>query len=417
MDVTRTLPEMIKVHDPKGKVLEQRVQYDWRPKYCQTCCQLGHNCKEPKVMRNNIMGTKAEVKQRQEWRKVKVLDPKVDKIDAQGRFIEQIEEIEQEHVNKEVDEVQWQTVEGRSAIKKHTEAIRGEQVDIGNAFKALVDTAQKIVQISEAQEDRARSKGAEWGAWNVRGLNKLYKQKELNFFCKINKVVWIAIIEHRVKEGKAESVKQKILKNWRWVDNYEEAPGGRIWIAWDSQQVYFKMEKQNDQFILGNVTMIQQKVHIHICAVYGRNTVLERKRLWEKLKEEIIQIKQPCLVMGDFNTILRGDERYNGCPVQEMETKDFKQFMTDTKLVEVKTVGRQYTSTNNHVHSRIDRVLANAEWIQRWPNMEGVVMNPSFSDHCPLSIVLGSNNLDGGRPFRFINCLANLVEFNQVVKN
>lgn len=50
-------------------------------------------------------------------------------------------------------------------------------------------------------------------AWNVKGLNKVYKQKELKKFCRTNKVVLIAIIEHRVKRSNVVSVLRKALNN------------------------------------------------------------------------------------------------------------------------------------------------------------------------------------------------------------
>lgn len=34
MDVTRTLPNMIKVQDPEGQLFDQEVEYDWKPSYC-----------------------------------------------------------------------------------------------------------------------------------------------------------------------------------------------------------------------------------------------------------------------------------------------------------------------------------------------------------------------------------------------
>ncbi|XP_070029543.1 uncharacterized protein [Nicotiana sylvestris] len=53
MDVTRSLPEKIKLCDPKGKVLEQIVHYDYKPTYCQKCCQLGHTCKDQMKLRHD----------------------------------------------------------------------------------------------------------------------------------------------------------------------------------------------------------------------------------------------------------------------------------------------------------------------------------------------------------------------------
>ncbi|KAK4718054.1 hypothetical protein R3W88_016392 [Solanum pinnatisectum] len=44
MDITRILPNMIKIQDPKGRVLEQQVRYEWKPIFSQKCLQVGHSC-------------------------------------------------------------------------------------------------------------------------------------------------------------------------------------------------------------------------------------------------------------------------------------------------------------------------------------------------------------------------------------
>lgn len=87
--------------------------------------------------------------------------------------------------------------------------------------------------------------------------------------------------------------------------------------------------------------------------------------------------------MGDYNAMLQVDDRINGADVQEQEIKDFKDFLIDTELTEIKTVGRQYTWTNNHIYSKIDRALVNVEWIVNWPHLEVMVLDPMFSDYSP----------------------------------
>ncbi|XP_075076575.1 uncharacterized protein LOC142163212 [Nicotiana tabacum] len=52
MDITRPLPGSIKLCDPTRKKIDQIVQYDWKPQYCQECCQLGHSCKEQQKQHN-----------------------------------------------------------------------------------------------------------------------------------------------------------------------------------------------------------------------------------------------------------------------------------------------------------------------------------------------------------------------------
>lgn len=47
----------------------------------------------------------------------------------------------------------------------------------------------------------------------------------------------MALLENRVKEAKVESIIKKAFNNWRWIANYNNAPGRRIWVAWDQTKV------------------------------------------------------------------------------------------------------------------------------------------------------------------------------------
>ncbi|XP_070023440.1 uncharacterized protein LOC142179626 [Nicotiana tabacum] len=203
--------------------------------------------------------------------------------------------------------------------------------------------------------------------WNVRGMNKVYKQKELKKFIRENKVVLIADLENRVKETKAEGIIKKIFNNWRWTANYSQAPGGRIWIAWDQTRVDFKGYEMHQQYIIGEVTERQNGNKFRFGVVYDKHTIQDRKILWEDMKKAIASATDPCVLMGDYNTILTNEDRAKGTPVQEFEVKNFKDFIWRNGLTELKTVGRKYTWTNNHVHNKIDRILVIAAWIQKWP--------------------------------------------------
>nr|XP_009780615.1 PREDICTED: uncharacterized protein LOC104229647 [Nicotiana sylvestris] len=96
------------------------------------------------------------------------------------------------------------------------------------------------------------------------------------------------------------------------------------------------------------------------CHLYGKHSIHDRKSLWTDLKGTMSGIQDPSLIMKDFNSILSIEDRVIGNPVQEGEVIDFKKFIADVGLAELKTIGKNYTWTNNHVHSRIDRILANA---------------------------------------------------------
>lgn len=83
----------------------------------------------------------------------------------------------------------------------------------------------------------------------------------------------------------------------------------------------------------------------------------------------------------------------------------------------MKIVRRYYTWTNNHVHSKIDRTLVNSEWLTKWPHLEVVAMDPYFSNHSLLCITVEVQQDRSPRPFKFLNHLADHLDFQKVVEN
>lgn len=66
--------------------------------------------------------------------------------------------------------------------------------------------------------------------WNVRGMNKPFKQKEVSLFLKKNKISFAGLLETRVKTAKANKCFHKIARDLSWDNNYQEATNGCIWI-------------------------------------------------------------------------------------------------------------------------------------------------------------------------------------------
>ncbi|KAH0714846.1 hypothetical protein KY284_007751 [Solanum tuberosum] len=71
MDVTKPLPRHVEFFYPNGGRMQQKVQYDWKPIYCYTCCIVGHSCTEPnKKEQRNKEGYKQQIrnKVKQQWK-------------------------------------------------------------------------------------------------------------------------------------------------------------------------------------------------------------------------------------------------------------------------------------------------------------------------------------------------------------
>lgn len=124
----------------------------------------------------------------------------------------------------------------------------------------------------------------------------------------------------------------------------------------------------------------------------------------------------PWIFMGDFNAILHGDDKANGNVVQESEIKDFKEFLENTGLCELKTVGREYTWTNGHVFSRIDKALINPIWMTTMSQLEVEILDPGCSDHSPLVIDFYEPDRKKPRAFKFLNHLVHHYSFMDSVQ-
>lgn len=106
---------------------------------------------------------------------------------------------------------------------------------------------------------------------------------------------------------------------------------------------------------------------IQLSAVNGLHIIRAKSQLWEDIKRLSSQMNDPWLIMGDFNSILNTDDRPVGSQVQIGEMKDFMEYVNQCNFIELSIVGRNYTWTNRHVYSRIDKILVNDEWMINMP--------------------------------------------------
>ncbi|XP_060203011.1 uncharacterized protein LOC132631450 [Lycium barbarum] len=180
---------------------------------------------------------------------------------------------------------------------------------------------------------------------------------------------------------------------------------------WDPTVVQFDALDMTDPLICGKLRMLRLNLTIGFTAVYRLHTMPDRRNLWEKLKELLHNNPDPCLMMGDFNAVLTPDDRPIGSPIQDSETKDFREFMLDTGMNDIQTYRREYAWTNNHSYSRIDRAIGNASWMTTYANLKTHSMEPQFSDHSPLKICVQMPTKNIAKQFKFFNCLADYQDF------
>ncbi|XP_019256484.1 PREDICTED: uncharacterized protein LOC109234895 [Nicotiana attenuata] len=214
-----------------------------------------------------------------------------------------------------------------------------------------------------------------WMAWNIRGTNKRYKQKELGTYIKENNIKLVGLVETRVKKEKATQISQLVTPGWQAQYNYEYAINGGIWILWDPQSYDITVLGKSAQTIHGRVVRRHHNINCLMTVVYGFNTIEERKPSWQQLKTDAPQNTEPWIIWGDFNS--QGSDR---------------------------------------VYSRIDRALGNDEWMQEYGHMEAEYRLPFISDHAPMVISIRRQVPNGKIPFRFFNVWAEHPRFMPLVE-
>ncbi|XP_019235091.1 PREDICTED: uncharacterized protein LOC109215473 [Nicotiana attenuata] len=120
MDVTKDMPTMLKVMDPKGNVFEQAIDYDWIPEYCHTCLQVVHSCRN---VQKAIEGKQKQQKPKMEWRR-RIEPSRVGKDESvPTKNVIQASKIRDTENEKLPD---WELTKRKSVAKSGIASIRGD---------------------------------------------------------------------------------------------------------------------------------------------------------------------------------------------------------------------------------------------------------------------------------------------------
>ncbi|KAG7599606.1 Endonuclease/exonuclease/phosphatase superfamily [Arabidopsis suecica] len=181
---------------------------------------------------------------------------------------------------------------------------------------------------------------------------------------------------------------------------------GGLWLLWRNSVGTVVVEESSDQFIYATVTNGTEKVHV--IAVYAAPTVTRRSGLWGQLTTVIQNVDGPLIIGGDFNTIIRVDERTGGSGRLSTDSLAFGEWCNNLSLIDMGFRGNKFTwrrgkEESTFVAKRLDRILCCPQARLQW--QEAIVSHLPFlsSDHAPLYIQLcpESKGDPRRRPFRF----------------
>ncbi|XP_028792462.1 uncharacterized protein LOC114748269 [Neltuma alba] len=123
----------------------------------------------------------------------------------------------------------------------------------------------------------------------------------------------------------------------------------------------------------------------YLTIVYGHPNAIIRRSLWESLTSIQRSMNGKWVVGGDFNVIPHRDDRFGLCiGISGRVERQFQDWIPASSLLDIGFSGPCFTWGRGSSQNRIDRVLFNELWIERFP--DALVLQPlKFkSDHYPL---------------------------------
>lgn len=133
--------------------------------------------------------------------------------------------------------------------------------------------------------------------------------------------------------------------------------------------------------------------------IYGPNDRMGRRYMYDSLKDLLVSIDKPFLMLGDFNEVLHPGER-SGLFRYDLSIREFLEWIQDLHLIDVLLHGIRFTWGTLESQSRLHRCLCNNDWLVKYPDLRLEGLKRSFSDHNPHLLSLEKSVNWGPKPFR-----------------
>ncbi|XP_020682798.1 uncharacterized protein LOC110099846 [Dendrobium catenatum] len=412
VDCKATYPEVVQV-SLDGEVVSLRVQYEWRPFPCQHCKSLMHyssSCSknpenEPNDLGKDISKEMHNNRGRSTSRRPRfrpnAIPDNVAKIPVSK--ISNHEPINPQNTHNSQDSpslvighpLQYQPHSPPpSILKSRTEDIVSEPPNMD--IPLIGDPFSLDIPNLNSPNDDASSSSTNLQSQSTYVGKVFVSPNKFDLLNDVGDVRDPASISTENLESDALSVedvgKEKITK---FCNNFTFSVSGRIWMKWNSSKLSFTPAVTTSQMISGMISVFNQSL-FQLSVVHASNSTTERKTLWNDLTLATPVCNVPWAIIRDFNCCRFATEKLGGSPLSHSSLKDFNDCIFLNGLVDLHSVGCNFTWFNqrvdNLIHIKLDRVLVNNSWLKKYSESFCSIQNPSCSDHCPVILHSWSSN-------------------------
>ncbi|XP_071694760.1 uncharacterized protein [Rutidosis leptorrhynchoides] len=262
-----------------------------------------------------------------------------------------------------------------------------------------------------------------FATWNIRGLNRIPKQKEIRDVVAGNNLCFCAILESHVDVSKLSNICASVFRNWQWTSNNAMSNGGtRIIMGWNPVIINVMVIDSSDQVMHCLFDLMRENKRVYVSIVYAKNYYIHRRSLWDNLCMHSSFVgNHPWVIMGDFNVSLNLDDSTAGSSNVTIAMREFRECVDHMRMIDVSHSGLHYTwnqrpNALDGILKKIDRVMANDVFINEYTNAYAVFLPYRISDHCPAVLKIPSTYVARAKPFKFSNFIVYKEGFDDIIR-
>ncbi|XP_019239455.1 PREDICTED: uncharacterized protein LOC109219450 [Nicotiana attenuata] len=200
---------------------------------------------------------------------------------------------------------------------------------------------------------------------------------------------------------------------------------GGIVIMWKETSIQVDEIAVNSQGIHAMVKVLPSNPPWLLSAIYASNVLENRLNLWDNLLDISHTHLGSWFVGEDFNEVLKAEEKFGGNPINTHRSNSFWNCINNCHLIDLGFKGSKYTWSNKRyktrnslILERIDRCLANNQWVNQYPEANITHLPRTQSHHCPMLVSLSNASPSPiNKPFRFESMWCSHPMFQSLVRD
>ncbi|CAM8921539.1 unnamed protein product [Rhodiola kirilowii] len=254
-------------------------------------------------------------------------------------------------------------------------------------------------------------------AWNCRGLGTPLAIRALKDVINTSKSQIIGLVETKATKKRCEAVRLRLGFKCCFSVPARGRSGG-LALFWNNPD-----EVSICNFSFFHIDfMVHMAIPFRATLFYGAPKASLRRRSWDLLRQLSGLSPAPWCILGDFNEVLNFSEASQNASRRTTAILQFRSAVEDCNLSDLGFKGHQFTYSNRRkadreTRCRLDRALANAPWLQLFPNAVVHHLSTFHSDHSPILLNLRPVCRRSPRLFRYEAMWAKDPRFKELLKS